>query len=144
MLPVLAAAAVQAPSLPIAFEANTGQFGRTSGVRLASRGDGYLLELRDDGVAVRFWGTRNARVEMRFAGMNRNARWTPEAQSGARSHYLVGGREQWVTNAPQYNRARLSEIYPNIDLVFHGTSGQIEYDFVVKPGANPSVIRYGV
>src|SRR5207249_3079124 len=37
--------------------------------------------------------------------------------------------------------------YPNIDLVYHpntGDPGQLEYDYVVKPGADPSLIQFTV
>ena len=32
-------------------------------------------------------------------------------------------------------------IYPGIDLVYHGAGRQLEYDFVVAPGADPLVIE---
>jgi hypothetical protein len=32
-------------------------------------------------------------------------------------------------------------IYPGVDLVYYGHEGELEYDFVVQPGARPSVIR---
>jgi hypothetical protein len=32
-------------------------------------------------------------------------------------------------------------VYPGIDLVYYGTQGQLEYDFVLAPGADPSGIR---
>src|SRR5262249_324934 len=35
-------------------------------------------------------------------------------------------------------------IYPGIDLVWYGSQRQLEYDFVVSPGADPSAIRLNV
>ena len=32
-------------------------------------------------------------------------------------------------------------IYPGIDLVFYGQERQLEYDFILAPGADPDVIR---
>jgi len=32
-------------------------------------------------------------------------------------------------------------VYPGVDLVYYGNPGQLEYDFVVAPGADPAVIR---
>ena len=42
---------------------------------------------------------------------------------------------------PQYARVRYSEIYPGIDLVYYGNQRQLEYDFVVSPGADPRKIE---
>jgi len=35
-------------------------------------------------------------------------------------------------------------VYPGIDLVYYGTQSQLEYDFVVAPGADPHAIRLAV
>jgi len=32
-------------------------------------------------------------------------------------------------------------MYPGVDLIYHGDHQQLEYDFVVAPGANPRLIR---
>jgi hypothetical protein len=32
------------------------------------------------------------------------------------------------------------EVYPGVDLVYYGNPGQLEYDFVVQPGADVSEI----
>src|SRR6202035_226990 len=38
-------------------------------------------------------------------------------------------------------RVRVANVYKGIDLVFYGNSGDLEYDFVVAPGADPRQIR---
>lgn len=35
-------------------------------------------------------------------------------------------------------------IYPGIDLVYYGNPRQLEYDFIVAPGADPHRIRFDV
>jgi hypothetical protein len=40
-------------------------------------------------------------------------------------------------------KVRCRGVYPGIDLVYHGSQGQLEYDFVVQPGADPRRIRLG-
>ena len=58
------------------------------------------------------------------------------------SNYLIGSdRAKWVTKAPNYRKIRASEVYEGIDLVYYGNGRQLEYDFVVKPGADPGCIR---
>jgi hypothetical protein len=40
-----------------------------------------------------------------------------------------------------YGRVRYQDIYPGIDLVYYGNRRQLEYDFVVAPGAYPNRIQ---
>lgn len=42
---------------------------------------------------------------------------------------------------PNYTKVRYEEVYPGIDLVYYGNQGNLEYDFIVKPGADPNSIR---
>jgi hypothetical protein len=42
---------------------------------------------------------------------------------------------------PNYGRVRFANVYPGIDLVYYGKDGQLEYDWIVKPGAEPTKIR---
>jgi hypothetical protein len=39
---------------------------------------------------------------------------------------------------------RYREVYSGIDLVYYGTEGQLEYDFVVEPGADPNQIALAI
>lgn len=60
----------------------------------------------------------------------------------SRSNYFGGpDATQWRTNIPNYARVRYAQVYPGIDMVYHGSGRQLEYDFVVAPGADPSVVR---
>ncbi len=43
-------------------------------------------------------------------------------------------------NIPTFARVRFAEVYPGIAMDYHGTSGTLEYDFRVDPGADPSRI----
>ena len=44
---------------------------------------------------------------------------------------------------PIYRRVKYSAVYPGIDLVYYGQSQQLEYDFIVAPGADPGTIKLG-
>ncbi|PYN13738.1 MAG: hypothetical protein DME05_17700, partial [Candidatus Rokuibacteriota bacterium] len=44
---------------------------------------------------------------------------------------------------PTYARVRYEDLYPGIDLVYYGNQRQLEYDFVVRPGADPRRIALG-
>ena len=64
-----------------------------------------------------------------------------EKLPGISNYYLGNNPTKWRTNVPHYSRLKRREIYPGIDIVFYAKEGQFEYDYIVKPGADPSQIR---
>ena len=64
-----------------------------------------------------------------------------DKQAGV-SNYLIGNDpSQWHTDVPNYGKVSYEGVYRGIDLVYHGNQKQLEYDFVVAPGADPRTIR---
>jgi hypothetical protein len=64
-----------------------------------------------------------------------------DAQPG-RSNYFIGNDPaKWRVDIPHFNRVKVAEAYPGIDVVFYGNRQQLEYDFAVAPGADASRIR---
>jgi hypothetical protein len=61
--------------------------------------------------------------------------------AGKSNYFLGNDPARWRTNVPTYARVKYQGVYPGIDLVYHGTQRQLEYDFMVAPGANPQAIR---
>jgi hypothetical protein len=58
------------------------------------------------------------------------------------SNYILGNDpSKWHTAIPTYGRVRYSGVYPGVDLVYYGNHQQLEYDFVVAPGADTKPIR---
>ncbi len=58
-----------------------------------------------------------------------------------KSHYFIGNNpEKWRTHIPTFARVAYRSIYPGIDLVYYGNRRELEYDFVLAPGADPSAI----
>ncbi len=55
--------------------------------------------------------------------------------------YFKGPRDQWRTGLPSYGSVRYREPWPGVDLVVSGTAGELESTFVVRPGADPGLIR---
>ena len=51
---------------------------------------------------------------------------------------------QWKTGIPAYARVAYHDVYPGVDLVYYGTQQQLEYDFVVRPGASPADIGFDI
>jgi hypothetical protein len=131
---------------PMSFEENRGQADRQ--VKFLSEGQGYSLFLTSSGVTLNLQTPsvpskpgRHALIQMGFSGA-KSATVTGEEQQKARTSYFVGNDPaKWVAGVPNFARVRYGELYPGIDLAFYGNQGQLEYDFVVAPGADPRAIR---
>jgi K319L-like, PKD domain/Beta-propeller repeat len=132
--------------LPLAFEENQGQ--TDARVRFLSRGSGHALFLTPDEAVLSLTAegtTRGAVVRMRVLGADSRATVVGETEVAGRSHYLVGRHPSaWRTGVPSYATVRYRAVYPGVDLLFHGSNQrQLEFDFVVAPGADPGRIRLG-
>ena len=138
--------------LPLRFEANRGQTDRE--VKFFARGNGYTLFLSKVGAVLRMRGgeveggevegtaRREATLRIRLEGANRSPKVAGMEELPGRSNYLIGtDARRWRTGVPAYAKVRYESVYPGIDAVYYGRQGQLEYDFVVAPGANPSRIR---
>ncbi|MGB8659959.1 MAG: SBBP repeat-containing protein, partial [Candidatus Acidiferrum sp.] len=62
-----------------------------------------------------------------------------------RTFYFEGkDSERWRTNVRNYARVQYRGIYPGVDLLYYGNQHQLEYDFILAPGADPDQIRLSV
>jgi uncharacterized repeat protein (TIGR01451 family) len=78
---------------------------------------------------------------MQLVGANPSTQVVGLDELPGRSHYLVGNDpEKWRTYVPTYAKVKYEEVYPGVDLIYYGNQRQLEYDFVVAPGADPTVI----
>jgi hypothetical protein len=143
--------------LPLRFEENRGQF--DSAVRYAARAGGYTLQLSAEGAALLMPGAERTeaetteagrteagrmqagRMEMSLVKANPSAAIAGLGRMPARTDYFVGTRQHWRTRVANYSRVQYSGVYPGIDVVYYGSQGSLEYDFVVQPGADPRAIR---
>jgi len=81
-------------------------------------------------------------VHAKFVGANPNAKVIGEEMTSHRTNYFLGNDpSKWHTNVPNYSVVRYRNIYPGIDLKYHGDGHSLKYDFIVKPGADPSQIE---
>jgi hypothetical protein len=60
---------------------------------------------------------------------------------GTSNYFLGNDPAQWHTDIPNYARVEYQGVYPGVDLAYYGNQRQLEYDFVVAPGATPGVVR---
>jgi hypothetical protein len=132
------AAANSYGKLPLSFEPNRGQ--TDTRVKFLARVPGYTLYVTADEAV--FAGRDGSVVRMKLLGTSRKMRVEPVDQQPGISNYFIGNDpSKWRTNIPNYGRFALREVYPGIDLIFYGKERQLEYDWVVAPGADPS--RFG-
>jgi len=87
-------------------------------------------------------GTEPETVRMSLFGSNPSAEATGESELPGKVNYFLGNDPtKWHSNLPTYAKVRYSSVYPGIDLVYYGNQQQLEYDFIVAPGASPAAIR---
>jgi len=68
-----------------------------------------------------------------------------EQPLSTRINYFIGrDPSKWRRNVPTYSQIRYQNVYPGIDLVYYGNNHQVEYDFDLAPGADPSSIQFSV
>jgi hypothetical protein len=135
--------------LPLSFEANQGQ--ADAQVNFMSRGTGYSLFLTptqavldlSQGSGLSGQGAGDEVLQMQLVGGNPAAQPVGLDQLPGISNYLIGtDPSQWHTNIPNYAQVEYQNLYPGINLVYHGNNQQhLEYDFVLAPGANPNSIQ---
>lgn len=85
-------------------------------------------------------------LRMSLIGANRDASVSGASELPGKINYFIGNDpSKWRTNIPTYAHVRYKNVYPGIDLVYYGNqSGQLEYDFIVAPGADPNTITLAV
>jgi hypothetical protein len=126
---------------PVVFEPNVGQF--EPGVRYRANAAAMSLSLTD-AAAVLSLGTEpgsGRRIRITPLGASRDARPSAlDRRAGVVNHFEGAAPSGWHTGVPTYGRVRYPSVYPGVDLVYHGSPEQLEYDFIVGRGADPSRI----
>ena len=159
-------------TLPLAFEANQGQ--TDPQVKYMARGNGYtvfltandtVFALHSSSQAAATRVTRNhglggttqpaaapaaekdrtAAIHMHLIGGNPQSQIIADSKLPGRSNYFIGNdRSQWHADVAQYARISYRDAYPGVTMAFYGVQKQLEFDFIVAPGAIPAAIRLGV
>src|SRR5262249_34577048 len=140
LLPSAAADALS--RLPLRFEANVGQ--AEAAVRYLAHGSGYSLALTDSGAALALThGDQQDVLQLQLVGGQATPALVGLNEQAGHANYLVGNDpSQWHTDVALYGRVAYQQVYAGIDLVFYGNDQQqLEYDFDLAPGADPSQVR---
>jgi RHS repeat-associated protein len=153
-------------NMPLPFEVNAGQ--TDSSVNFLAHGPGFGLFLTPTGATFGFvqpgqaptattattdgGGTSGTTtgaitedvVAMSYVGANASPQVQALNPLASRSNYFSGDSSNWHTNVDQFGKAVYKNLYPGIDAVYFGTANrQLEFDFNVAPGADPSAVQLG-
>ena len=124
--------------LPLSFEPNQGQ--ADARVKFLARASGYTLFVTAEEAV--FAGRDGSVERMKLIGANPKLRFEPlDKQPGISNYFIGNDPSKWRTNIPNYGKVALRGVYPGIDLIFYGNERQLEYDWVVAPGADPKQIH---
>ena len=107
-----------------------------------ARGPGYAVAIGRSEISV---SVRAAVVRLALHGASRAS--APEGRDtlpGTVNYLLGNDPAKWRTNVPTFASLQQNDVYPGIDVVHYGNQRQLEYDFVVAPGADPKRIAVGV
>src|ERR1022692_2224879 len=129
------ALAALALTISLHFEPNRGP--AEPQIRYVAVAPQYTLALSDTAIAMQF--PRGGSLRMNIP------RTVPEAADplpGRTNYYLGGDPAAWRTGIPNYARVRYRSVFRGVDLLIYGDQQEIEYDWVVAAGADPSAIRF--
>jgi hypothetical protein len=79
--------------------------------------------------------SQGANLRMSLVNANPMSRMVGVGPKLPNVHFLTGGEDS------AWTRVRCESVYPGIDVVYYGNNHEIEYDFVVAPGASPSDVQ---
>ena len=154
-------------TLPLAFEANQGQ--TDPQVKYMARGNGYTVFLtahdtifalhscsqadttrvphyRRTPPTVQLAAKRNrhSAIQMHLVGAN------PESQiiagsklPGVNNYYFASDPQKPQIGVKQFKEVSYRDVYPGVNMAFHGEQRELEFDFVVAAGADPKPISLG-
>lgn len=131
-------------SMALSFEENRGQ--TDAEVRYLARSPYYTLFLTDKEAVFRFRKENGGKIardvlRMQFNNAERSPAVEGIGKLEATSSYFIGSDESnWQRGLKNFGRVNYRGIYEGIDAVFYGAQKALEYDFIVAPNIDPSVI----
>jgi hypothetical protein len=129
--------------IPLTFISNQGQMDPS--VKFHSRGSGYGLFFSANEITLTLnRGLNNAAIQVQLLDSNPSSKMKGLNELPGKANYFVGNDpNKWHARIPMFTKVRASSVYPGIDLVYYGNQRQLEYDFIVAPGADAKAIKLG-
>jgi len=80
---------------------------------------------------------------MKLSGANASPVALPTDKLPGTVNYFIGrDSRKWRSGIPTYSKVQYLDVYSGIDMVYYGRQNQLEYDFIVNPGADPRKIAF--
>ena len=136
--------------VPLVFERSVDENGRPG--RFIARGANHAIEVSTQGARLALRSPSSAGSEstyvllaIRFVDGNADARIEGIEPLETLIHHLRGGSGHDDVDVPTFGRVVISNLYPGIDIAFHGRGRELEYDMIVEPGAgDPSRLAFRI
>jgi gliding motility-associated-like protein len=78
---------------------------------------------------------------VQFLNGNKNAEIIPDKPLPGYNNYFIGNDpSKWGSNCKVYQGVTIKDVYPNVDVRYYSNAGAVQYDLIVKPGADISRI----
>lgn len=145
------------PGRPLTFDLNKGQFGKDVDFVHAgpeakfklSKGKASIITRRQapaTGMGLFALAPESTEgfnvLGISFAGSNPSPSPLGLEPLPTKTNYYVGNdTSKWASGVATFQKVLYQNLYTGIDLAIYGTSTQVKYDLIVKPGADPAMIR---
>jgi PKD repeat protein len=79
--------------------------------------------------------------KVEFLNGNKIAEIIPDKALPGHNNYFIGNDpSKWASDCKVYQGITVKEVYPNVDVRYYSNAGALQYDLIVKPGADISRI----
>jgi len=126
--------------MPLRFERDAGR----ADADFVARGVGYSLDLAKGEARLAIGGAADGRrtaVTMRLLGASPAAEGQGRRILPGLTNYVVGNNPRgWRMGVRSYGEVAYRGVFPGVDVVYYGNQRQLEFDFIVAPGASHRAI----
>lgn len=122
--------------LPFSFEPNVGQ--APPDVAFVAHRGGAVFLFSSTGVRA---ASASGSLELKLLGAASVPGEGEKKLPGVANYFLGEAPERWRTHVPTWAQVVFRNVYPFVDLVWHSERGELEFDFVLHPGADLSQVR---
>jgi hypothetical protein len=130
-------------SLPLTFEENRGQ--ADASWKYVLHRDGLEAVFYRNGFGFILPGSKGNAGNVRVRLVGGDAAPDGKNLLQGRSNYLIGAdSSRWVRGIPNYHDVEYQHLYPGISVDFYGNGRELEHDFQVEAGADPSRIAFRI
>ena len=135
----IASTAANRADLPLAFECR----GTGADAHYVGHGKAYTVDLSRN--SARVFVSRNGHaadvISLEFKGSSRPPAQPDQELPGKVNYFIGQDPRQWQIGLPTFRRVVYTDAYPGIDIAYYGANRRLEFDLIVRPGADPRQIR---